>query len=87
MINVKVLEEKDNPVLKRKDLLLMLEHSGEATPKRVDMEKLIADKFKGDVKKTEIVYMFSEGGRAATKVKAFIWKEKIVEKQKRRNIF
>ncbi|PIZ35387.1 MAG: 30S ribosomal protein S24e, partial [Candidatus Aenigmarchaeota archaeon CG_4_10_14_0_8_um_filter_37_24] len=33
MINVKILEEKENPILKRKDLLLMLDHKGEPTPK------------------------------------------------------
>ncbi|NCO97391.1 MAG: hypothetical protein GW865_04915, partial [Candidatus Aenigmarchaeota archaeon] len=79
MINVKILEEKENPILKRKDLLLMLDHKGEPTPKTSDIAKLIADKFKGDQKKTEIIYMFSQKGISQTKVKAYVWKEKIIE--------
>lgn len=80
MINVKKLEEKENKVLKRKDLVLMLDHKGEATPSESKAKGLIKDKFKADPKKTEIVYMFSEKGKAATKVKAFVWDKKIVEK-------
>jgi len=82
MINVKVLEEKENPVLKRKDLLLMLDHKGEATPKSDDVVKLVIDKFKGDPKKIEIVYMFSKKGAAKTKAKVLIWKDKVIEKPK-----
>jgi len=81
MINVKVLEEKENKVLKRKDLLLMLDHKGEATPSESKATEIIKDKFKADPKKTEIVYMFSEKGKPATKVKAFVWDKKIVEKK------
>ncbi len=80
MINIKKIEEKENPILKRKDLLLMLDHKGEATPSANETTDMIAKKFKGDAKKTEIVYMFSEKGKAKTKVKAFIWEDKIVEK-------
>ncbi len=82
MINIKTLEEKENPILKRKDLLLMIEHKGEATPKKEDILKMVEEKFKGDPQKIEIIYMFSEKGLAKTKVKLFIWKEKIVEKPK-----
>jgi ribosomal protein S24E len=82
MINIKKLEEQDNTILKRRDLMLVLEHKGEPTPKKESVRELVAKEFKGDPKKTEIIYMFTEGGRAATKVKAFIWKDKIVEKPK-----
>ena len=61
----------------------MLDHKGEATPTKADALKLLTDKFKADPKKTEIVYMLSEKGTAKTKVKTFIWKEKIVEKVKK----
>jgi ribosomal protein S24E len=75
MIKFKTLEEKDNPALKRKDLMLLVEHAGEATPKTIDVAKKIVDQFKTKLDNVEIVYLFSEKGVASTKVKARIWKE------------
>jgi len=76
-----VIEKRDNPFLKRTDLLLSVNHKGQATPKRKDLEKDIANQFKSVPEKIEIVYIFSEKGLTKSKVKARVWKEKIVEKK------
>ena len=80
-----VIEKKDNPFLKRTDLMLMVDHKGQATPKREDLEKDIAKQFKSVPEKVEIVYIFSGVGLTKSKVKARVWKEKVVEKKVRKS--
>lgn len=84
MMKVDIIEKKDNPFLKRTDLMLMIDHMGQATPKREDLEKDIAKQFKSVPEKVEIVYIFSEAGLTKSRVKARVWKERIVEKKKRK---
>jgi len=79
-----VVEKKENPFLKRIDLMLSIDHTRKATPKRDELEKMIADKFKSVPEKVEIVYIFSEAGLAKSKVKARVWKEKIVVKKEKK---
>jgi len=79
-----VVEKKENPFLKRIDLMLSVDHTRKATPKRDELEKMIADKFKSVPEKVEIVYIFSEAGLAKSKVKARVWKEKIVVKKEKK---
>lgn len=77
-----VLEEKENPFLKRKDLMLLVDHTGSATPKIDDLTNRLAEKFNAEPEKIEIVFIFSQKGVAKSKVKAKIWKEKVVKREK-----
>jgi ribosomal protein S24E len=78
-----VVEKKENPFLKRTDLILTVDHKGQATPKTEDIEKSIAEEFKTVPEKVEVVYILSEKGLAKSRVKAKVWKEKTVEKKKK----
>ena len=82
MLKIDVLEEKENPFLKRKDVMLIVDHTGTATPKVDDLISRLSEKFKVEPDKTEIVYIFSQPGVAKSKVKARFWKEKVVKKEK-----
>ena len=62
MIQIKVLTEKKNPILKRTDLMLMVDHIGQPTPKTDDIIKKIAEKFNTSPEKVEVVYIFSQKG-------------------------
>ena len=55
MLKMDVVEERENKFLKRKDLMINLDHKGEATPKKDDLIAKIAEKFKADPKKIEII--------------------------------
>ncbi len=77
MLSLKLLSEKENVILKKKDVLLELDHKGLATPKKTDIEAKIAEHFKTDKDKVEVVYIFSDFGWAKSKIKARIWKEPI----------
>lgn len=84
MIDMTILEEKHNPILKRKDIIIEIRHQGKPTPKKEDVHKAVTDRFKGDPKKTEVIYMLTEKGLGKTKAKAFIWEDKVVLKEEKK---
>lgn len=84
MISMKLLEERENPILKKKDVMLELDHKGLPTPKKTEVESKIAEHFKTDVDKVEVVFIFSEFGQTKSKVKARVWKEKVVKKEEKK---
>ncbi|MEM5793344.1 MAG: hypothetical protein QXY45_03245 [Candidatus Aenigmatarchaeota archaeon] len=81
MINFQVITDKENKPLKRRDIYIIIDHPREPTPKKDDLIKLIAEKFNGNPENIEL-WIFTEKGRARTKVKSYIWKEKKVKKEK-----
>lgn len=83
MIKIDILQEHDNKLLKRKDLLLIVDHVGQPTPKKSELEEKIAEQFKVERDKVEIIYIFSEKGRAASKVKAKIWDKPVKKEEKK----
>lgn len=84
MMKINVLEERENPFLKRKDMMLVVDHTGTATPKIDNLRTKLAEQFKADAKKIEIVYILSQRGEAKSKVKAKIWKDKIVVQEEKK---
>jgi ribosomal protein S24E len=81
MIQISVLNEYDNKLLDRKDLFLLLDHAGQPTPKKVEVEQKIAEHFKTKPDHVEIIYIFSVPGKAASKVKAKIWNKPIKKEE------
>lgn len=82
---MKIIEKQknENKLLKRTDLFLIIGHEGKPTPTQDEVIKAIAEKYKAPENKIEIIYIFSEKGKAQSKVKAKIWKEKIIERKKK----
>lgn len=82
---MKIIEKQknENKLLKRTDLFLIIDHEGKSTPRQDEVIKAIAEKYKAPENKIEIIYIFSEKGKAQSKVKAKIWKEKIIERKKK----
>lgn len=83
MLQIKEIEKNQNKFLKRTDLFLIIDHKGKSTPSEEDIVKEIAKKYKADEKKIEINYIFSEIGKASSRIKAKIWKDKIIERKKK----
>jgi ribosomal protein S24E len=52
METLKIIEQKENPLLKRKEIIVELE--SEITPKKVDVEKIISEKFSSDVENIKL---------------------------------
>ncbi len=82
MLKIDVLDERENLFLKRKDLMLLVDHAGSATPKTNDLIVKLSEKFKVDQEKIEIVYILSQKGTAKSKIKAKFWQEKVIKKEK-----
>lgn len=61
--------------------MLEMEHKGLATPKKEEVENRIAEHFKTDKEKVEVVFIFSEYGVSRSRVKARVW-EQPVKKEK-----
>ncbi|MEM5799454.1 MAG: hypothetical protein QXZ43_02200 [Candidatus Aenigmatarchaeota archaeon] len=84
MIQINVLKEHENKLLDRKDLILEIDHTGQATPKKVEVEKIIVEKFKTKPDHIEVIYIFSYSGKPVSKVKARIW-DKPIKKEEVKN--
>jgi ribosomal protein S24E len=82
-MKIDVLEKRENSILKRTDLLLLVDHPKQPTPKKEELAKAIADMFKSVPEKVEILYIFSEVGITKARVKARVWEEKPPEKKKK----
>jgi len=80
-MKIDVVEKNENPLLKRTDLILTVDHTGQATPKKDELIKEISEKFSSVPENVEIIYIYTESGLAKSKVKAKIWKEKPPEKK------
>jgi small subunit ribosomal protein S24e len=77
-MNIQVITEKENPLLKRKEIIIALDYNGKATISRAELQKLIAEQFKASVDSVEIPKILSEVGIPKGKAWVKIWQEKKV---------
>jgi small subunit ribosomal protein S24e len=85
-MKIDVLEKRENPILKRIDLLLSVNHDKQPTPKKEELAKGIAEMFKSVPEKVEIIYIFSEVGATKARVKAKVWEETPSKKKKKEKV-
>lgn len=63
----KVVEVKDSPIFKRKEILLEIEHMGEAAPTREMVKNFVANELKLDAEHIFIISIRTEAGRPVSK--------------------
>lgn len=71
-----VIEEKENPLLKRKELLLSIDYEGGSTPSKAEMQKFLAEQLSANIENLEISKVLSEIGLTKGKAWVKIWEEK-----------
>lgn len=71
-----VIEEKENPLLKRKELLLSIDYEGGSTPSKAEMQKFLAEQLSANIENLEISKVLSEIGLTRGKAWVKIWEEK-----------
>lgn len=81
-MEIKIVEEKDNPFFKRKDLRVEISHKSAATPSKAELAKELAAKYKVDEVQVVIDYIFTTKGMCKTIAKVKILKEKPKEGEK-----
>ena len=77
-MKVQVLNEKENPLLKRKEIIVSLDYNGKATVSKAELQKILSEEFKASIDNVEITKIFSEFGTPRGKAWIKIWKEKKV---------
>lgn len=71
-----VVEEKQNPFFKRKDVKLGLKHLGMATPSKESLTKELALRYGVDELQVQINYIFPQKGLGESLISAKILDEK-----------
>jgi ribosomal protein S24E len=74
----KILEEKENPMLKRKEMIMSLDYEGGSTPSKADLQKLLSEQLNANIESVEISKILSEIGRTMGKAWVKLWQEKKV---------
>ena len=78
-----VISEKQNPYMKRKEIILELDHAIESTPSKAAVQELLAKQLSAEKEKIEIIDIVSETGLAKSKSHIFVWEETPVKKIKK----
>ena len=73
-MNLKIIEEKENPLLNRKNILAELEYSKIATPRKTEVKKILADTLKIGEELIELKHVYPIFGKNKAKVIAHIYK-------------
>ncbi|MEM5853981.1 MAG: 30S ribosomal protein S24e [Candidatus Aenigmatarchaeota archaeon] len=71
-MELEVIEEKENPFLRRKELKILVKHSNSPTPSKKDLIKELASKYSIPEDKIVIDYIFTKKGLQESLVKAKI---------------
>lgn len=79
-MEIKILEEKNNPLLKRKELLIEVDHTNKPTPSREILLSELSKIFNAENNRLEIDYILSQRGYSKAKVKIKIYETSIKDK-------
>lgn len=78
-MKIDITKEKENPLLKRKEISVKIDHPEEATPSKAALQQLVAKQLNVEIEKTDVRYIFSGTGTASSRAAVFLWNEKKVE--------
>ena len=81
-MEIVIIEEKDNPFFKRKDLKIRIKHFGSPTPSKADISKELSTKYDVDESQVQIDYIFSQRGLGESFLVCKILQEKPAEVKK-----
>lgn len=74
-MDIRIIQEKDNKVLKRKEVLMEIEHKDRATPSRQELTNELSKKFNVPADKIYINYILSKRGEQKARAKVKIYYE------------
>ena len=76
IMQVTVIEEKENPFFKRKELTLLLKHDAASTPTKAELVKMLASQHGVDESQIVVDYIFTKKGIAESLAKVKVLKER-----------
>jgi ribosomal protein S24E len=74
----KIIEEKENPVLKRKEMIASIDYQQGSTPSKADLQKAISEQLNANIENIEINKILSDVGRPIGMAWIKVWSEKKV---------
>jgi len=80
-----IIEEKTNPMLKRKELKIDVDFDNGATPSKGDMQEAVAKNQGVGAEKVEVINVFSSFGKPSGLAKVYVWDEKNVDILKKKS--
>ena len=82
-MNMKVIiaTEKHNPFLKRKEIIVNIEHESEPTPQKAALQQYLARELNTEAEKIEVKNIFTDVGLPKSQAKIFAWEEKIIKQE------
>jgi small subunit ribosomal protein S24e len=75
-MDIIIQEEKYNPLLKRRELKIIVKHEKESTPSKETIKNFLKDKFKVDESQIKLDFIISKVGISESFIKAKIYDEK-----------
>jgi len=85
-MELEILEDKENKLLKRRELKLDIKHSQSPTPKKQDLVKELAAKYSVPEDHIVIDYIFTKKGTQESSVKAKVYEEAPKAKVKKKKV-
>ena len=76
-----ILNEKQNPLMKRKELIVNLDYEGGATPSKQALSELLSKEINSTSEKIDISKIQSELGRSRGKAWIKVYEDKVTEKK------
>ena len=77
-MKMRILNEKENPLLKRKEIIVSMDYDGKATISKAELQKMLSEELKTSIDSVEVTKIFSEFGTPRGKAWIKVWKEKKV---------
>jgi len=74
-MNIKIFSEKDNPYMKRKEVVAIVEHTAGATPSRASIQQLLSKEWNVKPEQVDVKGIFTRVGKQASRLKVHIWQE------------
>ena len=74
-MKMSITSEKQNPFMKRKELMIDIEHGTEATPSKASVEDALVKQISVEKDRIEIIDIVSETGMAKSKSRILVWDE------------
>ena len=69
---MEILEDKENPFLKRREVKVRIDHPNQATPSKTKITEMVAEKLGVKKELVEVKKVFSACGKASCVVKIYV---------------
>ncbi len=80
-MNIEIIEDKYNPILKRREIKAVISHEGKPTPSKEEIKNFASQFFNADLEKIEICKIFSKRGIGKSDIKIRIWDIEVPKKE------